>query len=45
MQLIAVTMQYVITANTTNVAKVEVLDDFSAQPDQLNDFYAGRSKE
>lgn len=45
MQLMAVTMLYVITAYTTNVAKVEVLDDYSAQPDQLNDFYAGRSKE
>jgi 4-carboxymuconolactone decarboxylase len=43
MQLLATVMLYVITAYTTNVAKVEILEDFSADQDQLNDYYAGRS--
>lgn len=42
MQLLGTVMLYVITAYTTNVAKVALLDDFSADQAQLNDFYAGR---
>jgi 4-carboxymuconolactone decarboxylase len=41
-QLIAVVSLYVITAYTTNVAKVKLADDFSADPQQLKDFFAGK---
>jgi 4-carboxymuconolactone decarboxylase len=41
-QLIAVVSLYVITAYTTNVAKVKLAEDFSADPQQLKDFFAGK---
>ncbi len=43
MQLMSVAMLYVITAYISNVAKVELADDFSADPDHLKNFYAGRA--
>lgn len=42
MQMIAVVMLYVVTAYTTNVARVKLADDFSADPEMLKDFFAGR---
>jgi 4-carboxymuconolactone decarboxylase len=42
MQLIAVVSLYVVTAYTTNVARVKLAEDFSADPDMLTDFFAGR---
>ena len=42
-QLIAAVMLYVVTAYTTNVARVKLADDFSADPQMLKDFFAGRS--
>jgi 4-carboxymuconolactone decarboxylase len=41
-QLIGTLSLYVITAYTTNVAKVKLADDFSADPDKLKDFFAGK---
>jgi len=41
-QLIAVISLYVITAYTTNVARVRLAEDFSADPVKLKDFFAGR---
>lgn len=42
MQLIAVVSLYVITAYTTNVARVRLAEDFSADPEKLKDFFAGK---
>jgi 4-carboxymuconolactone decarboxylase len=42
MQLIATVTLYVVTAYTTNVAKVKLADDFSADPQMLKDFFAGK---
>jgi 4-carboxymuconolactone decarboxylase len=41
-QLIAAIALYVITAYTTNVARVRLADDFSADPERLKAFFAGR---
>jgi 4-carboxymuconolactone decarboxylase len=41
-QLIAAISLYVITAYTTNVARVKLAEDFSADPGKLEDFFAGR---
>lgn len=43
MQLIAVVGFYVIVSYTSNVAGVSLADDFSADPQKLKDFYAGKS--
>jgi 4-carboxymuconolactone decarboxylase len=43
MQLIAAVTLYVVTAYTTNVARVALADDFSADPERLKDFFAGKS--
>lgn len=45
MQLIAAVTLYVVTAYTTNVARVKLADDFSADPDRLKDFFAGKAAE
>ncbi len=42
-QLIATVMLYVVTAYTTNIAKVKLADDFSADQTELNDMWAGRT--
>lgn len=42
MQFIAAVMLYVVTAYTTNVARVKLAEDFSADPQMLQDFFAGR---
>lgn len=42
-QLIAVVGLYVVTAYTSNVAKVELAKDFSADPAKLIDFFSGKS--
>jgi len=42
MQLIAVISLYVITAYTTNVARVKLAKDFSADPEDLKAFFAGK---
>jgi 4-carboxymuconolactone decarboxylase len=42
LQLIAAVSLYVITAYTTNVAKVKLAEDFSADPKKLKDFFAGK---
>jgi len=44
-QLIAAVSLYLITAYTTNVARVKLADDFSADPDRLKDFFAGKKIE
>ncbi|MGB8365804.1 MAG: carboxymuconolactone decarboxylase family protein [Rhizomicrobium sp.] len=41
-QLIAAVSLYVVTAHTTNVAKVKLAEDFSADPEKLKDFFAGK---
>jgi 4-carboxymuconolactone decarboxylase len=41
-QLIAAISLYVVTAYTTNVARVRLADDFSADREKLNAFFAGR---
>lgn len=43
MQLIAVVGMYVIVSYTSNVAGVRLAEDFSADPQKLKDFYAGKS--
>ncbi len=43
MALIAVATLYVVTAYTTNVARVKLADDFSADPERLKDFFAGKA--
>jgi len=45
MLLIAVVSLYVVTAYTTNVARVKLADDFSADPDRLKDFFSGKPAE
>jgi 4-carboxymuconolactone decarboxylase len=45
MQMIAAIVIYVTVAYTTNVAKVSLAEDFSADPDQLCDFFTGREPE
>lgn len=42
MQLIATITLYVVTAYTTNVARVKLADDFAADPQMLKDFFAGK---
>jgi len=42
MQLIAAIGLYVVTAYTTNVARVALAGDFSADPEMLKDFFAGK---
>ena len=42
MQLIAAVTLYVTTAYTTNVARVKLAEDFSADPEKLKDFFAGK---
>jgi 4-carboxymuconolactone decarboxylase len=42
-ELIACVTLYVVTAYTTNVARVKLADDFSADPNQLKDFFAGKA--
>lgn len=42
MLLIANVTLYVATAYTTNVARVKLAEDFSADPDQLKDFFSGK---
>jgi 4-carboxymuconolactone decarboxylase len=44
-QLIAAVTLYVVTAYTTNVAKVRLADDFSADPEKLKAFFAGKPVE
>lgn len=44
MQLIAAVTLYAVTAWTTNVARVKLADDFSADPERLRDFFAGTTK-
>jgi 4-carboxymuconolactone decarboxylase len=39
-ELIATVMLYVVTAYTTNVARVKLAGDFSADPQRLKDFFA-----
>ncbi|MBW8753695.1 MAG: carboxymuconolactone decarboxylase family protein [Sphingomonadales bacterium] len=41
-ELIATVSLYVVTAYTTNVARVKLADDFSADPERLKDFFAGK---
>jgi 4-carboxymuconolactone decarboxylase len=41
-QLIATVMLYAVTAWTTNVARVRLAEDFSADPRMLKDFFAGK---
>jgi 4-carboxymuconolactone decarboxylase len=41
-QLIGTLSLYVITAYTTNVARVKLADDFAADPSKLRDFFAGK---
>jgi 4-carboxymuconolactone decarboxylase len=40
-QFIAAVTLYVATAYTTNIARVNLAEDFSADPDMLKDFFAG----
>jgi 4-carboxymuconolactone decarboxylase len=42
MQLIAAVSLYVVTAYTTNVARVRLAEDFAADPGMLKDFFAGK---
>jgi 4-carboxymuconolactone decarboxylase len=44
MQLIAAVTLYAVTAYTTNVARVKLADDFSADPQMLKDFFAGKPR-
>jgi alkylhydroperoxidase family enzyme len=41
-QMIAAISLYVITAYTSNVARVKLAKDFSADPEVLKDFFAGK---
>lgn len=41
-QFIAAVSLYVITAYTTNVARVKLAENFFADPDKLKDFFAGK---
>jgi 4-carboxymuconolactone decarboxylase len=42
-QLIAAVSLYVVTAHTTNLARVKLAEDFSADPQKLKDFFAGKT--
>lgn len=42
MQLVAAVTLYAATAWTTNIARVRLAEDFSADPQMLKDFFAGR---
>ena len=42
MQLIAAVSLYVVVAYTTNVAGVQLAEDFSADPEELKDFFANK---
>jgi 4-carboxymuconolactone decarboxylase len=42
MAVIAAVTLYVVTAYTTNVARVKLAEDFSADPEMLKDFFAGK---
>jgi 4-carboxymuconolactone decarboxylase len=42
-ELIATVTLYVVTAYTTNVARVKLADDFSADPNRLKAFFAGKT--
>jgi 4-carboxymuconolactone decarboxylase len=42
MQLIAAVSLYVVTAYTTNVARVKLAEDFAADPEKLQQFFAGK---
>jgi 4-carboxymuconolactone decarboxylase len=44
-QLMAAVTLYVVTAYTTNVARVKLAEDFSADPQKLKDFFAGKPVE
>jgi 4-carboxymuconolactone decarboxylase len=41
-QLFSAVMLYVVTAWTSNVARVKLPEDFSVNPDMLKDFFAGK---
>jgi 4-carboxymuconolactone decarboxylase len=41
MQMVGVVTLYVVTAYTTNLARVRLADDFSADPEDLKEFFAG----
>lgn len=41
-QLIAAVSLYVVTAYTTNVARVQLAEDFSADPEMLKNFFSGK---
>jgi len=41
-QFIAAVTLYAATAWTTNIARVKLAEDFSADPDMLKDFFAGK---
>jgi 4-carboxymuconolactone decarboxylase len=43
MALIATVSLYVVTAYTTNVARVKLAEDFSADPVKLREFFAGKA--
>jgi 4-carboxymuconolactone decarboxylase len=43
MQLVAALTLYVVTAYTTNIARVKLAEDFSADPEKLKCFFAGGS--
>jgi len=40
-EVIATVTLYIATASTTNVARVKLADDFSADPDRLKNYFAG----
>lgn len=42
-ELIACVTLYVVTAYTTNVARVKLAEDFSADPQMLRDYFAGKA--
>lgn len=44
MLLVANVTLYVATAYTTNIARVQLAEDFSADPDELRDFFAGKGE-
>ncbi|MDG2002588.1 MAG: carboxymuconolactone decarboxylase family protein [Novosphingobium sp.] len=44
-QFIAAVTLYVATAYTTNIARVQLAEDFSADPEMLKDFFAGKPVE
>ena len=43
-EVIATVTLYAVTAWTTNVARVKLADDFSADPQRLKDFFAGKTR-